>query len=414
MIHANIRSVFDDYCASLHFDKNLFRKVCDMESSFVNKKQSHIEFFGGTLTGVLVVRFTPSDYDKLFDDVLEVDQNVLKEACYEVKDNAGALAIVQSRFVTSDIFNIATIWLIHAFHNSPHLSQEQRQEAKIRVCCYVIYKHLTSLIYNGFKYPADPDIAKACYAQLSFKYALKQLGSWGATIRDLAEKAVSLEGIHAETIEKMDDDARVLYMVADIQGRIRDMFKNIYVEHLRVKEKGIRIASSSSFVESDGELILKDSSKNPGSYARYLKTIVSDKNAFIKQELVDIVLGVMQTASPRLTLQTLKWTSEHYQNNSVAQIDQAIDAVLEHAIEYTMSHRAIARTDIASLVDKLRGAYMSSRSTDTALLACRASVEHIVRSATNSTNEGGIAAVRTAWMLYIVIRAYTQRHYTSH
>ena len=65
------------------------------------------------------------------------------------------------------------------------------------------------------------------------------------------------------------------------------------------------------------------------------------------------------------------------------------------------------------LIDKLRGAYMSSRSTDVKLLEVRVLVEKIVREATGSLNEAGISSVRTAWMLYIVIRAYSMRFYTN-
>jgi len=65
------------------------------------------------------------------------------------------------------------------------------------------------------------------------------------------------------------------------------------------------------------------------------------------------------------------------------------------------------------VIDKLRGAYMSSRSTDVKLIRARTDVENLVKLATGSRNDNAVASVRTAWMLYVVARAYTMRHYAN-
>jgi hypothetical protein len=122
---------------------------------------------------------------------------------------------------------------------------------------------------------------------------------------------------------------------------------------------------------------------------------------------------VMHTLSPRLLLQTLQWTSDNYLKVKDNRIEKAIDIVLEHAIEYMSVNRTVARSDLADMIDKLRGAYMSSRSTDHKLLEARKLIAQIVRDATDSRNESMIATVRTAWMLYTVARAYSMRFYSS-
>jgi hypothetical protein len=380
----------------------------------VNKREENIAFFGGAVTGVQVVRFTDADRDILFTDILDVNDDELTEELYALRDmSTGHVrpVIRQDWIVSSDVFNISIVWLMHGFRNSHLLDENQRHEAQVRLCCYLIYKYLTSLLYQYFKFPADPEIAQATYAQLSYKYLLKQLGSWSATIRYLAENVVAKESIHNETINKMADDERVIYMVTNIQGNVRDMLKNIYAEFVRVHRMGIRIKSTSALVESDGELILKESSASPGVYTRYLKTIVSDKNSFIRQELIDVICSTMRTLSPRMLMQTLVWTSDNYQNAKNKDIDVALDIVMEHAIEYTTTHRELMRNDLSTLIDRLRGAYMSSRSTDEKLLKARTLVENIVKEATGTKNDSAIAAVRTAWMLYIVARSYSRRHY---
>ena len=65
------------------------------------------------------------------------------------------------------------------------------------------------------------------------------------------------------------------------------------------------------------------------------------------------------------------------------------------------------------MLEKLRGAYMSSRSTDVRLIKAREDVEQLIKLATGSRNDNAVASVRTAWMLYLVARAYTMRHYAN-
>lgn len=393
-------------------DHVLYHKVCNMESRFVNKKQEHIEFFGGNLTGVHVVRFTDSDKDYLFSEILDVDYSELESKIYSIKFVKGKSGVNKDWIISSDIFNITCVWLMYLFEHSDKLDQNQKHEAKVRICNYLLYKFLTSLLFNSFKFPADPEVAQATYAQLSNKFILKQLGSWGATLRYLSENAVDAKGIHFEVIHNLEDE-RIIYFLNDTQGRVRDMFKNIFSVFDRLNREGVRIVSSSSIVEADGEMVLKDSMKSPGIYTRYLKTIISDKNTFIKQELVDVISGIMHTMSPRMLMKTLEWTSDNYQKVQDGDIEKAVDLVLEHAIDYLSVNHSDARKNIALLIDKLRGAYMSSRSTDERLLEVRRLVEKIVREATGSLNEAGIAGVRTAWMLYVVARAYSMRHYTN-
>ena len=384
-----------------------------MEARFVNKREEHIAFFGGAVTGVQIVRFTDADRDLLFTDILEINDDELENALYSLVDHSGKPVIRQDWIVSSDIFNIASVYLMHGFRTSHLLDDDKKHEAQIRVCSYLIYKYLTSLLYKYFKFPADPEIAQAAYAQLSYKFILKQLGSWGATIRYMAENIVAKDSIHHTTLDKMDDDTAVLYVVTNIQGNVRDMLKNIYAEFARVHSSGIRITSSSSLIESDGEMILKESTKNPGVYAKYLKTIISDKNTFIRQELVDVICNIMHTLSPRMLMQTLVWISDNYQNTKNKSIDTAIDIVMEHALEYSQTHRELLRNDLPNLIDRLRGAYMSSRSTDEKLLEARRLVDKIVKEATGTSNDTAIAAVRTGAMLYCVSRAYARQHYAS-
>ena len=87
--NGQIRGVFETICSGLKFDHTLFKKVCKMEAHFVNKREDHIAFFGGAVTGVQVVRFTDADRDVLFTDILDANDDEIENALYALRDHSG-------------------------------------------------------------------------------------------------------------------------------------------------------------------------------------------------------------------------------------------------------------------------------------------------------------------------------------
>lgn len=410
-----IKQVFESELQHLKVDKILLKKIVKMHASYVNKNAEYVEFFGGALTGVHVVRFTQDDRDKLFEDILEIDEAVLEEKLYNLRDENGKVVVNEEFQVGGDVFNISCIWLIHAIHNSRYLSNDDKHEAMVCICLYMTYRFFTSRYFRHFKYPVDKAKAIATYEALNYKFILKQKGNWGETLRYIAENAVSVTGIHKETIIVMDDDVHVINMVTDIQGRIRDMLKNIFSVFLSIHENDIKITSNSSHIETDGEFVLKDRKNALINYTRYIKSVVPDKNSFIKPELVSVICNAMHTMPEKLFVEALEWSSANYSYINDNIIEKAIDATLHHAFDYLSDHRTLLthKSNLVDISTKLRGTYMSSRSNDSMVIAARDLTKDVIVSSVKTKNESIIASLRTGWMLYIVLRAITMKHYTN-
>jgi len=405
----SIKHVFEDECGHLKFDAKFAKTLHAYQVGFVNKNNEHIKFFGGNLLGVETVRFLDQDRDRWFDEILQVDDGPLEERLL-------ALPMVNSEFhVSSDTMNLSCVWLTHAIYNSKIMSQEQRHNAMIDVMLVLQYKFFTSRYYRHFRYPADLATAEATYAQLSYKFDIKTYGSWSALFRARAEDIINKASIHYRTITHMDDDKKVIYMLNDTQGRIRDMLKNIYDVFLRVHQQGIRISSTSSIVEHDGAEILKDKSKNLLAYGRYINSIVSDRNSFMREDVLSIIEKIMHTMPPRLFRETLEWMSSNYRQRGATEVEEVLNEALIHSFEYFSENREVVRhtQDLPGLVSRLRGIYMSSRSTDPVLFALREKMETIVKKATGNKNPSIIASVRTGALLYIVLRAITMKYYNT-
>ncbi len=405
----NIASVFADECKHLVIDQRFARKLHSYQVGFVFKNADHSQFFGGNLTGVQTVRFVDSDRDRWFEEILEVDDGPLEARLY-------ALPTINAEFkVSSDVMNLSCAWLLHAIYVSS-LPEKIKHEAMIDVVLVLQYKFLTSRLFRHFKYNAEKSIAEAVFAAMSRKFVLKEHGNWSALLRWRAETLIDpKEKTHRNAIVKMDDDLEVVYLLNDTQGRIRGYLKSIYDLHLTVKAKGDRIHSTSSVVEHDGVEILRDKTKSLLAYGRYMNSIITDKNSFIREELVSVILKLVNTMPEKLFRESLEWMSDNYRLQGAGNIEELMREILVHAFDYLAQNRALLRNngDLPNLLVKLKGIYTASRSTDPALLSLREGVEALVRKATGSKSKSSVASVRTGIMLYIVVRAFTMKHFSA-
>lgn len=405
----NVKSIFEEECADLVIDSKFVKSLHAYQVGFAHKNEEHISFFGGHLLGVQVVRFTSDDRAQWFYEILKGDEDELERRLVALP------TVNQDWIVSSDTMNLSCAWLSHAIFTSKRISDKERHQALIDVFLVLQYKYLTSLLYRYFKFQADKSVAEATYAQLSNKFLIKQYGNWGALFNARSEEIISKTSIHYRTIVEMDDDLEIRRMLNDIQGRIRDMIKNIYAVLDQVRKQGVRVVSSSSLIEHDGEQILKDKSKNLLAYVRYINSIVGDKNSFIRPELESIVINVMPTMPESLLKKSLEWMSHNYRQPNASVIEELLSETLIHSFDYLSNDRSAIKntTDLPGLLSRLRGVYMSSRSTDPTLMELREKAERVVKMATGNKNSSAIAAVRTGILLYIVLRSFTMAHYSA-
>lgn len=408
----HFKSVFQEY-APINVDNNFLKHLANYVSAITHKNQEHIAFFGGNLFGVQLVRFTQHERDTWFNDIVGVDEYTLNdqivEQCKQVK------AIKMQWEVSSDVFNLSAVWVLHCIQTAKGLDEKKRQEALMAVLFVLQFKFFSSRYFRYFRYPADKAVAEAAYSMLSMRFAIKQAGNWLRFFNMRSEEILSDKGIHTKVIDKMHDDDAVVYMLNDTQGRIREVLKLLYDNYLVAREKGARIASTSMLVEHDGEVALRDQTNSFANYITYIKSVITDQNSFIKQELTELVEQIMPTMPPKYFQLTLVWLSANATSNAANKINALLENTLIHCFDYLSEDKGIVRNthDIAGLLSRLRGVYRSAKSTDPMLLKIREDCESIVEKATQLRNESVVASVRTGVLLYISLRAMTKRHYTS-
>lgn len=404
----SVKSVFNEECGDIKIDTKLVKRILQYGQNFVNKNADHIAFFGGNLLGVDTVRFKDADRNQWFDDILEADDISLKGKLH-------SLPSIDPNFkVSSDVMNLSCVWLMNAIYTSKQLGAGDKETGLMSVALILQYKLISSIMAHYFPYPADREVALATYASLSRKFALKVYGSWGALLRKRSEDILARNSIHYKTYTEMNDDAAVVYMLNDIQGRLREIVKKMWAEFDKTRNSKSKISSTSSVIVIDGESILRDRSTDHTAYRRYIHETIINKPTFIKTELVEVIGSAMHTMPIKLLNDTLAYMSDNYRQRGDKDIEELLDETLLHAFDFLNSNRSELRDgkDIAGFIARLRTVYMSSRSTDPALLKMRALAEKIIGKAVKTKNDNVIASVRTGVLLYIVLRSFTMKHYS--
>lgn len=401
----SIKEVFDTLCSDLVFDRKLLKRIQAFQIGFVNKNPEHIAFFGGHLTGVHAVRFTNGDYYRWFDEILETDERDLREALHKLE------SINTDWKVSSNPLHLSCMWLAHRISTSTHLRPNEKHDGIIDVLLVLNFRFLTGLYKKYFPFPASQEVAEATYAELSLKFRLKADGNWMASLVSRSEDIYN--GYH-QIIQKFDDDKQIIICLNDSQGRINDRLKNITSVFREVHAQGKRVKLVSDIHGFDGADVLREKANGTVMYKQYILSAMVDKRTFIKEEIIDVILKILNTVPERHFRATLEWLVNQYGKSQGGAIEKIVDDLLTHSFTYLAKTRSrvTGSIDLIQLLSDLRGIYTSSRTKDEAVMDLRASVEDLVSQATGIKNKNNLAAIRTAVMLYIIVRAYTKNYYS--
>ena len=406
---STLKEVFDEQFDQVKFNRDLCKRIIRYSQNFMTRNEDHNAFFGGVLMGVHPIRFLESDRETWYEDVLEVDEELLHERFKSVK------AINFDFKVMSDVFNYTPIYIAHRLERETRIPQKLRKEAQAHAFMVLHYRFLTSLLQPRFKYPADPAVAQATYAALSGRYDIRRYGSWRALLEARSFDLVSPNSIYRRAIRDFKPDESLIRVVTDTQGRIREVVKKIYVVYLETLRAGVRVTSTSdAMISTDGEMVLKDRRNGYSAYIRYMHEVAQNESNLIKPELMDVIASAMPTMPPKLLRESLQYLSKNYTQRSQKYLEEIVNETLLYTFDYLQSNRAVLgrKNDLPGLLTKLRSLLMASRSSDASVLKLRQHTEKLVRNAVTTRNGAVISSVRTGVLLYITLRALTKDHYS--
>lgn len=403
-MHSEMRAVFEKELGHLVPDARFAKAVKTFVMAFMTKNEDHIHFFGSPLLGVYPVRFVDDDRLAWFDDILDCDEIHLTAELHRCS------TVNPDHIVASDAMNESIGYLLHLVHHSKRLSPKEVEDVKVDLIKVLHFKYISSIMAKYFKYNASKEVALATYASLSKKFDLKVYGSWAALIQARSEAIVSKQGLHYNTYVRYENDKAIQYMITDIQCRIREVIKAMTAEFYAVRDRDGRIGSTSATMELDGTKVIKDRANAFLAFRRYLGTILNDPNSFVKEELVHVVSVAMSNVPEHHVKEALLFLCEHHADPRYEYLQSLCDEILLHAFEYIQS-KGLLINDLTTISSKLKAIYTASRSSNDAVLKMRDLAWQLADSAVTSKDRQVKVGVRTAAMLYILLRTLAMNHY---
>jgi hypothetical protein len=393
---------FDECFKHVKFDKNLAKRIYQFQSGYVSKNHEHLEFFGGNLLGVHVIRFKDSDVNQFYDQILDVDYQDLSISVRKVD------TISHDFKVNSDILNLTLMYVLHRWYTAEGMDDKQRMRAAYDTAMVFFYRCIAALMSYYFKYPTDPKLAQMAYANLSNKYLIKKLGSWHKVMDYRANDLISKEGLHYNNLKLFKDDASVVYAISDSQGRIGDLMKNYTKEFYKVHEEGTGVASTSgSYLDADGEMSVKEKTKSVESYISYIQSCASDPASFIKDPMISVIVKINVNTSFRMVKSVLAWLVENYnQGKDHKDIDEFLRLCVVQSMYFIENNMELKnRRDYPYMLHQLKNLYLSTRTTDPEVEKIRDLGQKLIKKSTKNISDSLVLATRTSIILYISLRA---------
>ncbi len=403
----SLNEVFSRHFSHVVFDEKLATEIYKYHIYLSTMNPEHIQFFGGNLLGVNILRYTPKDIRRFYDTILDVDYATLEEDVRKVP------TIYHENSISGDILNLTLFYMIHRFFTTPKMSEPRRQRAAYDVALIFCYRCTFALTNNYFKYPVDPKVAQAAYANLSNKHLIKKYKTWKNLCDYRAKRIVEKvnekgqPGLNYQRLYLFNDDLAVTSMIQDSQGRFKSIFSIYYNEFDKVHKDGRSIAvTSATITDVDGDEVIREKTKGVEPLINYSRELINDGAGFIDPELITVVADMNANSSYKMIKSVLEWLTQAYHDPKHNKaVDKFMVDVIVQSMYYIEHNIPInQRKDLVYILVTLKNLYLSTRSTDPQLLSIRQQGEKLIKIHSKKASTSLISATRSAIILYITLR----------
>lgn len=411
-------------------DRDGFFELFNMNYNDVAKFMSErIDNRRETVFGItsrsLVDKFIDGVKRRLFNPVSSMTLGISNS---EMKQIIKEIPTIDDNFVVaSDPFNVFAIWVTYNILNSK-LDNKLKYQAAQSTLLLLHYKFFTSLVNYRFKYPANEAAMITTYESISNKFDIKVLGTWKKVMEKGADDAIDPVGIHGKTWTTFDNDLKIIYIITDIQSRLRSKINLFYEAYMQVK--------------TEGDLI--------GSYDTVGTDTEGQKQIMANEHGIDIAVSSVyqdcMSVSRVVDIKAMKLAVALFSAIRLDQLKQLIIAFSEECVKLAklgaddkiikdketgaeilvgghvliqsiiqQSYRYCRNNDIdiaipSKFIRGVKDVYTSSRINEPGILQVRDSVMYHVSTLQGSTRESTVTALKAAFIIYIVLLSLKYMH----
>ena len=323
--------------------------------------------------------------------------------------------------VSSDPFNLFCIYMAHRFYSSK-INETLKMDAAKKVFMLLQYRFFTSLVNHRFKYKADEAIMRATFENLTAKFDIKQYGTWRAVMEARTESMFDKTSIHINAITNFNVDDDILYVITDLQTRIRNQINIVTEEFMRAKENNDKIASYSHIGENnEGEKIIMSAESGFDMMINSLYNDCLVVSRIIDDQALRLTVGLfsqLQLSKLRALIVSfseyaVKQAKEGSSDKIVKLQDREV-IVGSHALVQAIvqrSYRYCINTgvDISKpvlILRAIRDVYRSSRISDDGIIQLKDSTNDLVLELQSSRREATVSALRIAFVIYLILISF--------
>ena len=392
------------------------KQIAQMESAVI-----HFEIRGsnpltlnGQTIGVYPIAFIDSDRSALF-HIFGIEES-------DMRDAIEAIPTIQKEWkVASDPFNVLCAWVMHlAFI---YIRQDRIRHAFLmNVAKYLHYRFFTSIVNHNFIHGANEGVMQAAINSLSRKYDLVVYGSWRKTIEARCEDLISNKSIHYDVLQTGSPDKAFVYLLSDIQSRLRDKIGNITEIYYTFHREGVTIDTQSTVkTDADGEKILTQKTSVFDSTITNMTQEILNLVSFLDSDDIKLVTSKGSSVSPDLLRAVIVDMSElaasQVASRQFDQVEKTKHGTIDVGMRVLIAN--LLRTSYAFCINNgvnmnskiaiyqaLRNAYSSSRIADPDILRVRNSMANFVDKLGRTKREATLSALRICVIMYVVVRSF--------
>nr|DAQ06705.1 MAG TPA: hypothetical protein [Caudoviricetes sp.] len=389
----------------------------------VDGADNHPEAFNTPLIGVYGSHFFAKDANQLF-GILGIDKEEFNRAVQAAPN-------INKEFkVSSDLFNLLTIWGCHCTMHSK-LSDKDKQNAMFYMLKMMHYKFFTGVVNHRLPHKANRDVMQLTIDELSRKFDImrENTNTWKLVIEARARDIIDPKSIHYNTLLTFSPDvktakspASIGYVISDAQTRIRTKLNLVINAYMDNSAKGNRIATTSLIgtVGEDNEKTIKELTSSYEVMIANLTNKVLNANQFIRHDYVRLIskflpnvrVDAMRTVLMGFTSKAISQYAKHRKDEMspdkkrIIGYSALITAVIQNTYRACILDRKVDLKDRGAILMKARDLYRSSRISDPGILLVKDSVAAFVDELKVSDREATKASLKIGFILYLILMSF--------
>ena len=382
-------------------------------------KNEHSAALNTYLLGTIPIFFTDTDRSVFFSIIGGVPERKIKEILRY------APGIEPSWVVLNDPYNQMIVYTAHRVVMST-VSEELKEQGLLALFKMLHYKFFTSLVFHFYKFGANKDTMESVIKSLSAKYDIVKYGTWKKVIEARSRDIFSTDSIHFGTIYNFKYDADVLYVITDIQSRIRQKIRTINQIYRDQKEKGDEIRSYGLVDEIDGQKVITSSTNILDMMLSSMIQQIQSPARFVDNELIHVLsqqyssvnestfriivtmfseLASVQASSGDFEKVSIVKNENEYGEETQFEIYEGLGNLTRELLQKSYRRCMIDKVNMNSKIEiltKVKNIFSSSRISDESIVTIKRSFTYFGET----TRAATIASLTIVLILYIIIKSF--------